>query len=82
MLTFSTIQLTLSTNRADDEPAISWRQNLFEGTAYTSVGISPLGRAAQPEDITDVVMFYLSDAAKYVSGTVLPVDGGSRAAFQ
>lgn len=44
-------------------------------------GVSPLGRIAEAEDIADVVLFYLSDAAKFVNGTVLPVDGGTRAAF-
>lgn len=48
---------------------------------YKVSGESPLGRIAQAEDVVDVVMFYLSDAAKYVNGTVLPVDGGTRAAF-
>jgi NAD(P)-dependent dehydrogenase (short-subunit alcohol dehydrogenase family) len=51
------------------------------GTSYKTSNDSPLGRIAQPEDVTDVVMFFLSDAAKYVNGTVLPVDGGTRAAF-
>lgn len=44
-------------------------------------GVSPLGRVAEAEDIADVILFFLSDAAKFVNGTVLPVDGGTRAAF-
>lgn len=36
----------------------------------------PLGRYAQPEDIANVIGFLCSEAAGYVSGTVLPVDGG------
>lgn len=51
------------------------------GGSYRTSNDSPLGRIAQPDDISDVIMFYLSDAAKYVNGTVLPVDGGTRAAF-
>ncbi|NDZ18780.1 hypothetical protein C7T35_21360 [Variovorax sp. WS11] len=51
------------------------------GGSYKISNDSPLGRIAQPEDVTDVIMFYLGDAAKYVNGTVLPVDGGTRAAF-
>jgi len=50
-------------------------------SAYKPSGDSPLGRIAQPDDIADVILFFLSDAAKYVNGTVLPVDGGTRAAF-
>jgi NAD(P)-dependent dehydrogenase (short-subunit alcohol dehydrogenase family) len=48
---------------------------------YRTSSDSPLGRIGQPEDIADVMMFFLSDAAKYVNGTVLPVDGGARAAY-
>jgi NAD(P)-dependent dehydrogenase (short-subunit alcohol dehydrogenase family) len=36
----------------------------------------PLGRMGTVDDIADVCMFLASDAARYVSGTVLPVDGG------
>ena len=36
---------------------------------------------AQPDDIADVILFLLTDAARYVNGAVLPVDGGTRAAF-
>ncbi|MBC8745955.1 NAD(P)-dependent dehydrogenase (short-subunit alcohol dehydrogenase family) [Paraburkholderia sp. WC7.3g] len=48
---------------------------------YKPTGVSPLGRIAEPDDIADVILFFLSDAARYVNGTVLPVDGGTRAAF-
>lgn len=48
---------------------------------YKPSGVSPVGRIAQPDDVVDVMMFLLSDAARYVAGTTIPVDGGTRAAF-
>lgn len=50
-------------------------------SGFMPSGPSPLGRIAAPDDIADVILFFLGDAAKFVNGTVLPVDGGTRAAF-
>lgn len=36
----------------------------------------PMGRAGEPDDIAKVVLFYASEAASYVTGTMLIVDGG------
>jgi len=49
---------------------------------YKVSGVSPLGRVAGPADVTSVIRFLLSDAANYIAGTVLPIDGGTSAAFQ
>lgn len=36
----------------------------------------PLGRLGQPEDVAKVVAFLASDDAAYLTGVVLPIDGG------
>lgn len=36
----------------------------------------PVGRVGQPADVADVIVFLLSDAARYVTGQHLAVDGG------
>ncbi|MBY6141206.1 SDR family oxidoreductase [Leisingera daeponensis] len=46
-------------------------------TAVAELGKSvPLGRIAEPEDIADVVMFLASDAARYMCGALVEVNGG------
>jgi NAD(P)-dependent dehydrogenase (short-subunit alcohol dehydrogenase family) len=48
-------------------------------TAYERIiGQTPLGRHGQPDDIGGAVVFLASDAATYVTGQVLIVDGGGR----
>ncbi|HEY4276807.1 MAG TPA: 3-oxoacyl-ACP reductase family protein [Conexibacter sp.] len=39
-------------------------------------GLIPLGRFAEPDEISSAVMFLASPEAAYVTGVVLPVDGG------
>ncbi len=42
----------------------------------TNVVARSLGRVAEPEDIADVILFLASDAARYMCGAVVEVNGG------
>ena len=46
-------------------------------TAIAELGKTvPLGRIAEPEDIADVVLFLASDQSRYITGTLVEVNGG------
>ncbi len=36
----------------------------------------PLGRAGEPDEVAEVVLFLLSDRSSYMTGTVLEISGG------
>ena len=36
----------------------------------------PLGRIARPEDVVEAIMFLSSEKASFITGVILPVDGG------
>jgi len=42
----------------------------------TIIDHTPMGRFGQPEELIGTVIWLLSDAAKFVTGVVVPVDGG------
>lgn len=47
-----------------------------EAAAGAVAGLTPLGRLGQVDDMADAVVFLASDAAKFITGAGLPVDGG------
>jgi 3-oxoacyl-[acyl-carrier protein] reductase len=48
-----------------------------EKLAARTLARIPLGRWAEPEEIAGSFVFFASDAASYITGQVLPVDGGT-----
>ncbi len=42
---------------------------------------TPMGKLGLPEDIAEAIVYLASDAAKYVTGVILPVDGGNSIGF-
>jgi NAD(P)-dependent dehydrogenase (short-subunit alcohol dehydrogenase family) len=52
-------------------------QFLFDNVSDASdIGFIPLGRAGRPEDIAGMAIFLASRAGSYLTGGVIPVDGG------
>ena len=42
---------------------------------------TPMGHMGQPSDIGDAALFLAGDAAKFITGVILPVDGGNSIGF-
>jgi 3-oxoacyl-[acyl-carrier protein] reductase len=60
-------------------PGFTWTdrvQTVSEESVAATVAEVPLGRGAQPQEISAAVVFLLSDEAGYITGQVLPVCGG------
>jgi len=43
-----------------------------------TLSIQALKRVAQPDDVADVIAFLASDAARWITGDTVRVDGGSK----
>ena len=46
-----------------------------------AMGRTPMGKFGLPGDIGDAAVFLVSDAARYITGVILPVDGGNSIGF-
>ena len=42
---------------------------------------TPMGKMGDPEDVAEAVYFFCSSGAKYVTGVIMPVDGGNSIGF-
>jgi NAD(P)-dependent dehydrogenase (short-subunit alcohol dehydrogenase family) len=42
---------------------------------------TPMGKLGEPDDVAAAILYLASDAAKYVTGVILPVDGGNSIGF-
>lgn len=49
---------------------------LCEGVRADRLAAIPIGRAGSPEDVAELVGFLASDAASYITGQIIGVDGG------
>mgnify|MGYP002620112205 FL=1 len=53
------------------------RRGFDPDTAVAELGRTvPIGRIAEPEDIAEIVLFLASDAARYMCGALVEVNGG------
>lgn len=63
---FASVQSASLLGQVKDHP--DWRASILDGT--------PLGRIAAPSELAETVQFLASDAAAFITGQVLTVDGG------
>jgi 3-oxoacyl-[acyl-carrier protein] reductase len=62
----------LNPGSSQTEMMVGWPQEMLEGIVKNT----PLGRMAEPDDIADTVAFLASDAARFVHGETVEVNGG------
>ncbi len=55
-------------------PIVEWMKD--ESTRTALLSAEPIGRAGRPEEIGTAVAWLFSDAASFVTGAAIPVDGG------
>ncbi len=67
-------------------PGPTWRTLLYENLTSSQpeikqhlIEIIPLKRVAEPEEMAETVIWLCSDAASFITGAIIPVDGGMSA---
>jgi NAD(P)-dependent dehydrogenase (short-subunit alcohol dehydrogenase family) len=65
------IETNMSAKALDNDP--QRKQKVLSRT--------PIGKLGLPEDVAEAIHYLASDAAKYLTGVVLPVDGGNSVGF-
>ena len=55
-------------------PIVEWMKD--ENVRASMLAVEPIGRAGRPEEIGNAVAWLFSDAASFVTGASIPVDGG------
>jgi 3-oxoacyl-[acyl-carrier protein] reductase len=54
----------------------AFEEGVIDASLAALAATVPLGRVGQPEDIATVALFLATEASRYMTGTVIPVDGG------
>ncbi len=67
-------------NAVSPGPITSPRQDAMQdagANADSATDAIPIGRFGDPDEVADAVLFLASERARYITGTVLFVDGGA-----